>query len=49
MPTTEARKNLFEINFKDVKLSSCVEFDKLLKATTGYTGCDITTICRDAA
>jgi len=35
MPTDEAKKNLFEINFKGVNLSPNVNFDKLINDTKG--------------
>jgi hypothetical protein len=35
MPTEEAKKNLFEINFKGVNWSPNVNFDNLIRETKG--------------
>jgi katanin p60 ATPase-containing subunit A1 len=40
---------LFEINLKGIKLASDVDFDNLCKKTKGYSGADISNVCREAA
>lgn len=40
---------MFKINLKDVKLEEGIDFEKLVKLTEGYSGADISNLCRDAA
>lgn len=40
---------MFNINLKDLKLGSKINWDKLAEATKGYSGADICNVCRDAA
>lgn len=40
---------MFQINLKDLKVSSSIDWDKLIKLTNGCSGADICNICRDAA
>lgn len=49
LPNEKGRKLLFEINLKGIKLAEEVNFDKLCKMTKGYSGADISNVCRDAA
>ena len=49
LPNTEGRKQVFEINLKGVTVDKDVNFDELVKKTEGYSGADITNICREAA
>lgn len=49
LPTPEGRKQLFEINLKTVKMQEDVNLDKLVQMTDGYSGADVTNICREAA
>ena len=49
LPDTEARKSLLFINFKNVQLASDVDINEIAKLTNGYSGADITNLCRDAA
>ncbi len=48
LPDTKARKLIFEIHTRGVKLSSDVDFDELARYTAGYSAADISLICRDA-
>ena len=45
----EGRAALFRINLRDIKVSEDVNEDELAKLTDGYSGADITNVCRDAA
>ncbi len=40
---------MFEINLKEVKMSSIVNWDKIVRLSDGYSGADISNVCRDAA
>lgn len=49
LPGQTARKELFRLNLKEVPVSDCVDFDALAEKSEGYSGADITNVCRDAA
>ena len=42
----EGRHALLKINLKEVKLSGDCELDEIAKLTEGYSGADITNVCR---
>ena len=46
MSTADGRRALLNINLKDVKLSEDCELDEIAKLTEGYSGADITNVCR---
>lgn len=49
LPSEEGRKQLFEINLRDITMDDNIDWDKLVKATEGFSGADIANICREAA
>ena len=49
LPNEKGRKQLFEINLKGIKLAEDFSMDVLVKKTKGYSGADISNVCRDAA
>ncbi len=49
LPDQEARRSLLDINLKEVKLNEDVDLDKVATLATGYSGADITSLCRDAS
>eukprot|EP00802_Teleaulax_amphioxeia_P007214 Tamp_07220.p2 GENE.Tamp_07220~~Tamp_07220.p2 ORF type:complete len:201 (-),score=32.95 Tamp_07220:1011-1613(-) len=49
LPDQAARPALFEINLSGIDMSPQVDLQELAKRTDGYSGADITNICRDAA
>lgn len=49
LPNEVGRKVLFEINLKGIKINEDVNYDSLVKKTKGYSGADISNVCRDAA
>ena len=49
LPNSVARKNLLELNLKDISLSDKVDLDEISELLLGYSGADITSFCRDAA
>jgi katanin p60 ATPase-containing subunit A1 len=49
LPESGGRKKLFEINLAGISLESDVNFDELVRKTDGYSGADISNVCREAA
>lgn len=49
LPDQEARRSLLDINLKEVKLNDDVDLDKIASSAEGYSGADITSLCRDAS
>jgi SpoVK/Ycf46/Vps4 family AAA+-type ATPase len=49
LPNQEAREALFKINLRQLQLAPEVDLTKLAEMTEGYSGADITNICRDAS
>ncbi|CBK22866.2 uncharacterized protein [Blastocystis hominis] len=49
LPDAAQRRQLFEINSRGILLSEDVDLEVLARKTEGYSGADVTSICRDAA
>lgn len=49
LPSPLGRDSLFKINLKSIALSPDIDFKLLVEKTEGYSGADITSVCRDAA
>lgn len=49
LPTQEGREALLQINLKEVKLDPEVDLRTIAKKLDGYSGADITNVCRDAS
>lgn len=49
LPEPPGRKQLFEINLREVKLDANVDLEELVGRTDGYSGADVTSVCREAA
>ena len=49
LPNSVGRREMFKINFKGIKLSDDVNIDTLVKKTDGYSGHDISSVCREAS
>eukprot|EP00038_Savillea_parva_P019893 m.29531 g.29531 ORF g.29531 m.29531 type:complete len:516 (+) comp4603_c0_seq1:32-1579(+) len=49
LPDVEARKALLTINLKEVTLADDVDIDAAALKMDGYSGADITNVCRDAS
>lgn len=49
LPNLEGREALLKINLRDVKLDPNVNLIQIAKKLEGYSGSDITNVCRDAA
>ena len=49
LPTDKGREELFKINLKGVQLDSNIDYKVLVNKTEGYSGADISNVCREAA
>ena len=49
LPNKIGREQMFHINFKGIKLSNDVDIEMLIKKTEGYSGHDISSVCREAS
>merc|ERR1712014_24204 len=49
LPGPEGRKQLFEINLGTVKKAADVDMQDLVKRSDGYSGADVTNVCREAS
>ncbi|OWF44970.1 Katanin p60 ATPase-containing subunit A1 [Mizuhopecten yessoensis] len=46
LPTAEGREELLKINLREVKLADDVNLTAIAQELTGYSGADITNVCR---
>ena len=49
LPTEKGREELFKINLRHIPLREEIDWAKLVEITDGYSGADISNVCRDAA
>ncbi|XP_057473439.1 katanin p60 ATPase-containing subunit A1 [Actinidia eriantha] len=49
LPTFDSRKELIRINLKTVEVAPDVDIDDVARRTEGYSGDDLTNVCRDAS
>ncbi|XP_045830148.1 katanin p60 ATPase-containing subunit A1 [Trifolium pratense] len=49
LPNFESRKELIRINLKTVEVATDVNIDEVARRTDGYSGDDLTNVCRDAS
>ena len=49
LPNEEGREALLKINLREVKLADSVELPFIARQLGGYSGADITNVCRDAS
>ncbi|XP_061338539.1 katanin p60 ATPase-containing subunit A1 [Gastrolobium bilobum] len=49
LPKFESRKELIRINLKTVEVATDVNIDEVARRTDGYSGDDLTNVCRDAS
>ncbi|XP_075872481.1 katanin p60 ATPase-containing subunit A1 [Nelusetta ayraudi] len=49
LPSTEGRVELLRINLTELELAADVDLDKIAEQLEGYSGADITNVCRDAS
>ena len=49
LPTPKARHELFKINLRGIAQGDNIDFDLLVNKTEGYSGADLSNVCRDAS
>ena len=49
LPNEKGRLELLKINLKDLKVGEDVNMDDIVRKTKGFSGADITNVCREAA
>lgn len=49
LPEEEGREQLLVINMKGLELEDSVDFKPIIKATKGFSGADMSNLCREAA
>lgn len=49
LPDIDGRRELFKINMKSVQLGDDVNLDELAERAVGYSGADVSNVCRDAS
>ncbi|KAJ9179107.1 hypothetical protein P3X46_010930 [Hevea brasiliensis] len=49
LPNFESRKELIRINLKTVEVAPDADIDEVARRTEGYSGDDLTNVCRDAS
>uniref|UniRef100_A0A8B9KKK1 Katanin p60 ATPase-containing subunit A1 n=1 Tax=Astyanax mexicanus TaxID=7994 RepID=A0A8B9KKK1_ASTMX len=49
LPSAKGRVDLLKINLKELELANDVDMDKIAEQMEGYSGADITNVCRDAS
>ncbi|CAO2815333.1 unnamed protein product [Amaranthus hypochondriacus] len=49
LPNFESRKELIKINLRTVEVATDVDIDEVARRTEGYSGDDLTNVCRDAS
>ncbi|KAI7729824.1 hypothetical protein M8C21_029427 [Ambrosia artemisiifolia] len=49
LPNFESRRELIKINLRTVEVAADVDIDEVARRTEGYSGDDLTNVCRDAS
>ncbi len=49
LPNDKGRLQLFNLNLKKIEVDKNINYDKLVKLTEGYSGADISNVCREAS
>lgn len=49
MPTPEGRRALVKINLKGLETNDDIDYDEIVRKTDGYSGADMSNVCREAA
>ncbi len=49
LPSSDSRRDIFAIHMEDVEVAPDIDFQELADLTEGYSGRDISVVCREAA
>lgn len=49
LPAAEGRRQLLDINMKELECEEGIDWDMIVKRTEGFSGADMSNICREAA
>ena len=49
LPTPEGRQKMLDINMKGLDMDSDIDWAHIVKMTEGFSGADMSNICREAA
>jgi katanin p60 ATPase-containing subunit A1 len=49
LPSEVGRRSLLDISLKGLEVEPNIDYDGIVSATNGYSGADMTNICREAA
>ena len=49
LPTPEGRKKMLDINMKGLEVENDIDWSYIVKMTEGFSGADMSNICREAA
>lgn len=49
LPNDKGRLQLFNLNLKKIEVDKNINYEKLVKMTDGYSGADISNVCREAS
>ncbi|XP_048339035.1 katanin p60 ATPase-containing subunit A-like 1 [Sphaerodactylus townsendi] len=49
LPTAKGRAELLKINLREVDLDPDINLEEIAEKIEGYSGADITNVCRDAS
>jgi len=49
LPGKAGRRSLLELSLKGLEVDAGIDFDHVVESTDGYSGADMTNICREAA
>jgi katanin p60 ATPase-containing subunit A1 len=49
LPDSLGRRQIFDINLKELRLSPDIDLDELVELSNKYSGADLTNVCREAA
>ncbi|XP_040439298.1 katanin p60 ATPase-containing subunit A-like 1 isoform X2 [Falco naumanni] len=49
LPTAKGREKLLKINLREIELDPDISLEEIAEKTEGYSGADITNVCRDAS
>lgn len=49
LPLSKGRQKLFDINLRQLKIDEKIDWEALVKLTEGYSGADISNVCREAS